>query len=607
MRERNLKLHMRIDHNEASTTKSNESTSPDTAAKISMEDTVDMGDKVPELPEDSICPDTGDMVQIEESGNNVEGEEDAVPTEVEDDSVPAETDITEADDNMMEVNIGNSDEIVAALMEDPSIFEPHMSEEGNSTRVNVEQINTEENVDESLGSEEHISKEKIATDVNDGEESFIQDDLPSNESESEFILNGEPIVMDDIAYDILATTLDKTKDIVSSNMTIAHDVEENVDDVQQINASAKPSNDSTNTNKMVKRKKTNAAGKDESVKKARKNKHNKVLKNDPSEKSLPNIQNKVLKITPSEKPQQLSARGESDLFKNLPKTTRIVFTPQSSDKPAPITSGDTLVETLGLKNLSKGVKITAIPESETNMSKGVKITAISEPNRSKSEQTKSAKKLKCAPCSSIFNTNEEFDNHVEKVHKAKDKKAAFTCEKCPGKKFEFKTKLREHIVANHSHKCQICKMNLTDLNSLKSHMENHKSKCSKCPQVFNTKLALVNHTQQNHNIKCRKCNKIFESMERYTLHAKQEHNFSCDHCKITLDFKAQLDQHIEKLHRFPCSSCGTVLGSNVDLASHEKEKHRSCDVCEDEFSWAEPGHSCYFTKNNIRPTPTIRV
>ena len=24
-------------------------------------------------------------------------------------------------------------------------------------------------------------------------------------------------------------------------------------------------------------------------------------------------------------------------------------------------------------------------------------------------------------------------------------------------------------------------------------------------------------------------------------------------------------------------------------------------VCEDEFSWAEPGHSCYYTKNNIRP------
>ena len=59
---------------------------------------------------------------------------------------------------------------------------------------------------------------------------------------------------------------------------------------------------------------------------------------------------------------------------------------------------------------------------------------------------------------------------------------------------------------------------------------------------------------------------------------------------------------MKKEHYFKCKECDDAFETTEARESHMDEKHSSCEVCEDEFTWAEEGHSCYYTINDIRPT-----
>ena len=37
----------------------------------------------------------------------------------------------------------------------------------------------------------------------------------------------------------------------------------------------------------------------------------------------------------------------------------------------------------------------------------------------------------------------------------------------------------------------------------------------------------------------------------------------------------------------------------IMIQVHEKAEHAKCELCEDEFTWVEVTHSCYFTKNRF--------
>ena len=78
-----------------------------------------------------------------------------------------------------------------------------------------------------------------------------------------------------------------------------------------------------------------------------------------------------------------------------------------------------------------------------------------------------------------------------------------------------------------------------------------------------------------------------------------------------------LERHMKNIHSFKCKNCSIMFDSKIKQDAHNKEYHSpektlsirkiheivdsSCDVCEDEFSWPEPEHQCYYTRNNIRP------
>jgi len=219
----------------------------------------------------------------------------------------------------------------------------------------------------------------------------------------------------------------------------------------------------------------------------------------------------------------------------------------------------------------------------------------------------SAKRLQCSLCKNEFITREAFNIHMLKKHKKAvpnnsivGLKRNIKCEKCT-RTFEKKTLLDDHVKEAHSHKCAKCRQKFDSQGSLNSHMRSHMIKCDKCNFAGDSKLKVLDHKKVAHNFKCSKCRQAFDQKDRLEAHIRANHFFKCVKCNVTFDAKNLIDDHNKRNHYFPCGSCSKVFDMRQRLSTHDKADHQSCDVCEDEFSWAEPGHACYYTKNNIRP------
>jgi len=209
------------------------------------------------------------------------------------------------------------------------------------------------------------------------------------------------------------------------------------------------------------------------------------------------------------------------------------------------------------------------------------------------EHKRTAHSFKCSICNQKFVSSEKMSIHMQS-HNIK-------CEQCP-EVFKSKMKMLDHKKLKHSHKCEKCNVKFDEKSKLEVHMEKHRFKCDKCTEVYDTKLKVVEHKRIMHTIKCEKCKRSFEEKSTLEEHIKTNHVLKCKVCSTVFDFKKKLEDHIQKEHSFKCTKCDGTFELEGSLVEHEKEKHSSCETCEDEFSWAEPGHSCYYTKNNIRPT-----
>ena len=52
---------------------------------------------------------------------------------------------------------------------------------------------------------------------------------------------------------------------------------------------------------------------------------------------------------------------------------------------------------------------------------------------------------------------------------------------------------------------------------------------------------------------------------------------------------------------FSCTKCNKKFETVARLDEHVEDEHeRSCAVCEDDFSWPDASHECYFTKYKLR-------
>ena len=95
-----------------------------------------------------------------------------------------------------------------------------------------------------------------------------------------------------------------------------------------------------------------------------------------------------------------------------------------------------------------------------------------------------------------------------------------------------------------------------------------------------------------------KCKKTFKTKKECDLHREDVHLYKCTKCIGTIIFetKSVFQAHMKKYHDLPCSECLLIFDHEETLAKHQEVVHPHCAVCEDEFSWPSPGHSCPFTQ-----------
>ena len=100
----------------------------------------------------------------------------------------------------------------------------------------------------------------------------------------------------------------------------------------------------------------------------------------------------------------------------------------------------------------------------------------------------------------------------------------------------------------------------------------------------------------------RKCKSKFSDETDLERHKEDVHLYKCTQCIGTIIFetKSVFEAHTQKYHVRPCAECGLVFTSEERLRSHKSEVHPHCEVCEDEFSWPSPGHSCHLTRGRGR-------
>ncbi|CAG4963719.1 unnamed protein product [Colias eurytheme] len=129
--------------------------------------------------------------------------------------------------------------------------------------------------------------------------------------------------------------------------------------------------------------------------------------------------------------------------------------------------------------------------------------------------------------------------------------------------------------------CPKCNVNLPDLETLTSHIQNHKSKTS-------SKIKTYSH-------KCDKCMRKFTNEASLLTHLKKhdenQQKFTCKSCKREFMHQAHLDNHILLVHTrdrgFSCDCCDknftTLEALHVHKEIHKVEKKHQCKICKKSF------------------------
>ena len=232
-------------------------------------------------------------------------------------------------------------------------------------------------------------------------------------------------------------------------------------------------------------------------------------------------------------------------------------------------------------------------------------------------------KNKCEECDSLFSIRNDLYKHIRESH------PAIKCEECESS-FSTRTLLQKHKKDEHpGHECNICHDMLPTKISLKKHTKDlHYMSCFKCISKFKSEEDLERHMKSRHEVSCNKCEKrfdnkvdflahkeeyhtysctvetckqIFDDVQRLDKHVVDSHNLKCPHCPEHLETRQSLHQHVQSLHGHVCPDCPLTFQTRALMVAHLKAEHQTCAECEDEFSWAEADHECYYTRSGVRP------
>jgi transcription elongation factor Elf1 len=217
----------------------------------------------------------------------------------------------------------------------------------------------------------------------------------------------------------------------------------------------------------------------------------------------------------------------------------------------------------------------------------------------------------CSKCRIILPSRAEFDAHIASKHLLTSSRASplpspavkpnsFSSSTAPAVRTPTPVKPKQAPKPpTPVFKCKKCHESF----KTNSQLEGHKcwAECDKCAKTFTTKVKSEKHKVEEHTFRCNKCRHVLDSKENLGVHMDTEHSHFCDKCGTVFDNKVLLASHVTKEHSFKCPYCIKLLDSEEAVLVHEKAEHAKCEVCEDEFTWVEATHACYFTKNRMGP------
>merc|ERR1711971_1043204 len=127
--------------------------------------------------------------------------------------------------------------------------------------------------------------------------------------------------------------------------------------------------------------------------------------------------------------------------------------------------------------------------------------------------------------------------------------------------------------------------------------------CGQCSSRFSTRKELYKHLDETHAKPCAHCPLMFRDPVAYQGHLTSSH--MCTSCGFYGAGKL-LEEH-RKEHIFTCVDCDNILETKCSLEKHIEDNHPAkCGQCQDEFSWPDADHTCYFTRRKMAPL-TSRV
>jgi len=209
-------------------------------------------------------------------------------------------------------------------------------------------------------------------------------------------------------------------------------------------------------------------------------------------------------------------------------------------------------------------------------------------------------RCKFKTCSVVFRTEENLDNHYQKVHFTSNGEKHFECEVCKNMytskhylKYHMKSHAKREKQSPEIYECLICKELFSSVNYLKKHKkENHKPegiKCQiqPCKLYFKTTDEMKEHFINKHNNKCKFCFSSFFRRSLLFSHLRKVHfdkkcNFT--QCTFYTDSRKEMAKHVKEKHNkyndiTDCIYCGKSFAIRTHMSQHVRYMHSEIAIC----------------------------
>uniref|UniRef100_A0A672QTY5 Zinc finger and BTB domain-containing protein 41-like n=1 Tax=Sinocyclocheilus grahami TaxID=75366 RepID=A0A672QTY5_SINGR len=208
--------------------------------------------------------------------------------------------------------------------------------------------------------------------------------------------------------------------------------------------------------------------------------------------------------------------------------------------------------------------------------------------------------IHCRVCSTIFETEEQLQQHLDTNHFEKE---FYQCDFCK-QIFTDLDVCKGHVEAHRQqakrHLCLKCGTSFRLRNSLLRHLEWHNRgifSCSDCERTYSSKASLLRHSFSHLGIlpyTCLKCKRHFRLPSLYHNHECKPENIQCMACLVFFQSQEDFDKHKKdtgcwghqgalptKTDEIRCMECGQVFASIEELKKHGSTHQRvlKCAEC----------------------------